>query len=60
MHKTELIIGVKYTHPTFDSNEWVMFYGLMVTFEDGCSMTTEDFWNIRNHKNFETGWREFE
>lgn len=59
MLKSELKQGIQYTHPTFGSSEWVMFQGLMAIFEDGCSMTIEEFWNIRNHENFETQWSEY-
>ncbi len=53
------MVEIKYTHSTFDSDEWVIFQGLMAIFEDGCSMTEKEFWNTRNHENFETGWKEF-
>jgi hypothetical protein len=59
MHKSELLNHVKYTHPTFGSSEWVMFRGLIAIFEDGCSMTIEEFWNIRNHENFDNQWSEY-
>jgi len=58
MHKSELKQGIQYTHPTFGSNEWVKFVGLMAIFEDGYSMTIEEFWKVREMRAFETQWSE--
>lgn len=55
--------GKKVTHRFFQPDEWVTWVisGLgecddMYITEDGCRLSSEDFWTLRTDPAWETGW----
>lgn len=49
--------GIKMTHELFTPGEWVTYYDKTnVIFEDGCKGSIGDFWGLRQHRHWLTGW----
>lgn len=63
MNKQEAISalrqGKKLTHRSFTGKEWIQGEGLMLTTEDGYSVTIEEFMSYRSHSAFDDGWSLF-
>lgn len=60
MNKSEALAlldaGLRITHKHFTSDEYMIKYGHGYEFEDGCRCTSDQFWNTRLDKAWETGW----
>ena len=52
--------GKKVTHCYFDSYEWMTIQNDMILFEDGVTITIEEFYNIRNQDSWENEYSLFE
>lgn len=50
--------GNKVTHLYFTDDEWVKSdkEGDIYTFDDGVSITSKEFWNLRSINSYNKGW----
>jgi hypothetical protein len=49
--------GVKVTHPTFTSDEWMTMKDGKILTEDGYTHDPYEFWSYRTAPYFQTNWR---
>lgn len=52
--------GHRVTHRYFQPHEWMMIKDNMIIFEDGTTITIEEFYNIRNQDSWENEYSLFE
>jgi hypothetical protein len=54
---TAMKSGEKVTHRDFTPREWIKDTGLKYEFEDECTCSYNEFWQLRKGKNWEDGWK---
>ena len=52
-------LDYKVTHRMFSDDEWIKQHGLIIFTEDNYQIRAEEFWQDRNHPNFDKDWAVF-